>query len=157
MSSNLNKVNMSLDEIINSQRRNKKDISVVRGGRQGGYNFNKRNEFIKRRNFDNPNQRNNNIPQRGNFRGRGFRGGRRNFNDRNENRDRVDRIDNRNDRIERISRNDRIDNRNGRVERIDRSDRNRRDFRSFKKFNNEERSIYNQNPRREEGLNQVGI
>jgi hypothetical protein len=128
MSTNLNKVNMSLDEIINNQRRNKKDINVVKGARQGGYNQNRKPNFKPRRNFDNQDERRNRMPQiTGNIRGRIAHRGRRHFNDRNENFDRnVDRNDN----------------------------RGRRGFqRGFKRYNNEG---FNRDRRNEGGLNQVG-
>lgn len=129
MSTNLNKVNMSLDEIINNQRRNKKDINLVKGARQGGFNQNRRPNFKPRRNFENQEDRRNRQPQKGgNLRGRVMRRGTRHFIDRNENFDRsFDRNEN----------------------------RGRRGFqRGFKRFNNDG---FNRDRRNEGGINQVGI
>ncbi len=59
----MNKVNMSLDEIINNTRKNKRPMQVIKG--RGGFNRKERN-FQNRRNF---NSRNENG--RGRFQGRG--------------------------------------------------------------------------------------
>ena len=50
---NMNKVNMSLDEIINNSRRNKKDLGVVKG-REGNSHFQKnhRDGFRRRGKFN---------------------------------------------------------------------------------------------------------
>lgn len=46
----LNKVNMSLDEIINNSRKNKRPLQVTRG------NFNRKNGFQYRKNFGSRNE-----------------------------------------------------------------------------------------------------
>jgi hypothetical protein len=83
----MNKVNMSLDEIINNSRRNKRPLEVVKGHRGNQRN---QNNFSNRKSFNsrNENSRGRFIRGRGRGQGRGgARGGdrgvpriRRNFN-----------------------------------------------------------------------------
>jgi hypothetical protein len=52
MSNNLNKVNMSLDDIINNQRRNKRNLQIVKSDRPSNFNRKNGNNDFRRRNFN---------------------------------------------------------------------------------------------------------